>query len=140
MNEECKIIFLLLGESGLRISELLDSQIDLDQKLIIPNGHSGKTKHSWVSFYRTNIDRVPSLKIDAIGKEFRKCSFATGIKVYPHLLRSIFAREMSRAGVQDRYIDAFCGRVPQSVLARNYSDFSVEALKEIYLKANIKIL
>lgn len=51
------------------------------------------------------------------------------------MLRSIFAREMSKAGVQDRYIDAFCGRVPQSVLARHYSDYSPKALKEIYSKA-----
>jgi len=55
-------------------------------------------------------------------------------------LRSVFAREISKAGVQDRYIDAFCGRVPQSVLARHYSDFSPETLKEIYEKAGIKIL
>jgi intergrase/recombinase len=47
---------------------------------------------------------------------------------------------MSFKGVQDRYIDAFCGRTPQSVLARHYSDFSPEVLKEIYEKANIKIL
>jgi len=47
---------------------------------------------------------------------------------------------MSRAGVQDRFIDAFCGRVPGSVLARNYTDYSPEALKEIYERAGIKIL
>jgi hypothetical protein len=29
-------------------------------------------------------------------------------------------------------VDAFCGRVPQSVLARHYTDFSPERLKEIY--------
>jgi len=43
---------------------------------------------------------------------------------------------MSKAGVQDRYIDAFCGRTPQSVLARHYSDYSLEVLKESYVKAN----
>ncbi|MFZ3059534.1 MAG: hypothetical protein WA102_07300 [Candidatus Methanoperedens sp.] len=47
---------------------------------------------------------------------------------------------MSRAGVQDRYIDAFCGRVAGSVLARHYSNFSPEVLKEIYEKAVLKIL
>ncbi|NJD77357.1 MAG: hypothetical protein FIB08_09725 [Candidatus Methanoperedens sp.] len=39
---------------------------------------------------------------------------------------------------RDRYVDAFCGRVPQSVLARHYSDFSPEVLKEIYDKANLR--
>jgi hypothetical protein len=40
----------------------------------------------------------------------------------------------------DRYTDAFCGRVPKSVLARHYSDYSPERLKEIYEKANLKVL
>jgi intergrase/recombinase len=47
---------------------------------------------------------------------------------------------MSLREVPDRYIDAFCGRAPQSVLARHYSDFSPEVLKEIYEKARLKIL
>ena len=38
------------------------------------------------------------------------------------------------------YVDAFCGRVPQTVLARHYTDYSPEKLKEIYEKANLKIL
>lgn len=47
---------------------------------------------------------------------------------------------MGRLGVQDRYVDAFCGRTPKSVLARHYSDYSPERLKEIYVKANLRIL
>jgi len=69
---------------------------------------------------------------------FKKTADKTGIHIYPHLLRSVFAREISKAGVQDRYIDALCGRVPQSVLARHYSDYSPEVLKEIYEKANLR--
>jgi hypothetical protein len=34
----------------------------------------------------------------------------------------------------------FCGRVPNSVLARHYTDFSPERLKEIYDQAGLKIL
>jgi len=41
---------------------------------------------------------------------------------------------------QTRYVDAFCGRVPRSVLARHYTDFSPEKLKEIYEKAKLKVL
>jgi hypothetical protein len=37
-------------------------------------------------------------------------------------------------------LPTFCGRVPASVLARHYSDFSPEALKEIYKRAGISIL
>ena len=47
---------------------------------------------------------------------------------------------MIAKGVSDSYIDAFCGRVPKSVLARHYTDFSPEKLEEIYEKANIRIL
>jgi len=43
-------------------------------------------------------------------------------------------------GVQDRYVDAFCGRTPKSVLARHYSDYSPETLKEIYDEAGLKVL
>lgn len=41
-------------------------------------------------------------------------------------------------GVPDRYVDAFCGRVPRSV--GEYTDFSPEKLKEIYDKAGLKVL
>ncbi len=108
--------------------------------MLIPKGHNGQTKHSWVSFYVTAIDSIPKVSANRVSINFKETSEITGIHIYPHLLRSVFAREMSLKGVQDRYIDAFCGRTPQSVLARHYSDFSPEVLKEIYEKANIKIL
>jgi intergrase/recombinase len=47
---------------------------------------------------------------------------------------------MGRLGVPDRYVDAFCGRAPISVLARHYTDFSPEKLKGVYEKANLTIL
>ena len=50
-----------------------------------------------------------------------------------------FAYELGRLNVPDRYVDAFCGRVPQSVLARHYTDFSPERLKEIYDQAGLRI-
>jgi hypothetical protein len=47
---------------------------------------------------------------------------------------------MERLGVLDCYVDAFCGRVPRIVLARHYTDFNPEKLKEIYDKTNLKVL
>lgn len=47
---------------------------------------------------------------------------------------------MGKLGVPDRYVDAFCGRVPRRVLARHCTDFSPEKLKEIYDKADLKVL
>lgn len=47
---------------------------------------------------------------------------------------------MAKLGVQDRYVDAFCGRVPRSILARHYADYSPERLREIYEEANLRLL
>ncbi len=63
----------------------------------------------------------------------------TGLRITPQLLRDWFCDEMGNKGVQDRYIDAFCGRVPKSVLARHYSDFSPEKMRRVYKKAKLKI-
>jgi intergrase/recombinase len=71
---------------------------------------------------------------------FLKASNRLGIKITPQTLREWFCSEMGRLGVPDRYVDAFCGRVPNSVLARHYTDFSPERLKEIYEKVGLKIL
>jgi len=48
--------------------------------------------------------------------------------------------EMGRLRVPDRYVDAFCGRAPKTVLARRYTDYSPEKLKEIYDKAGLRVL
>ncbi len=143
-----KIIFLILASSGLRISELLSADIDTANRMLIPKSHDGNTKQSWISFY--NMETEALLKQyegnpfetsrNTVAHVFKDVSRETGIDISAQTLRSVFAKEMSMASVQDRYIDAFCGRTPQSVLARHYSDFSPEVLKEVYKKANIKIL
>lgn len=56
------------------------------------------------------------------------------------MLREFFCDELGALGVQDRYIDAFCGRLPKSVLAKHYSDYSPEKLGEIYRKAGLRLL
>jgi intergrase/recombinase len=43
-------------------------------------------------------------------------------------------------GVPDRYVDAFQGRTPKTVLARHYSDFRLEKMREVYEKANLRVL
>ncbi len=138
LPDKYKPVFLLLAESGLRIGELLDCKVDRTNKMLIPNGHNGSTKHSWISFYRTEFQEIPKITVNSVGHIFKKTSKKCGININPHLLRSVFAREMALKGVQPQYVDAFCGRVPASVLARHYSDFSPEVLKEIYEKANIR--
>ena len=64
----------------------------------------------------------------------------TGIKITPQELRQWFCSEMLRLGVSETYVDAFCGRVPESVLARHYTDCNSEKLGEIYGKAGLELL
>jgi len=140
-----RIIFMMLGSSGVRVSELLGAKIDNAQRMIIPQSHDGSTKNAWISFYNEEAAEIYDEKPfntsrNTISHVFKDVADKTGINMSAQTLRSVFAREMSKAGVQDRYIDCFCGRTPQSVLARHYSDYSPEVLKEIYSKANIKIL
>ena len=63
----------------------------------------------------------------------------TGLNITPQKLRQWFCSEMMRLGVSESYVDAFCGRVPKSVLARHYTDFSPEKLKEVYVKSEITV-
>jgi len=71
---------------------------------------------------------------------WRKGKERTGIHITPQVLREFFCQQMGELGVPDRYIDAFCGRVPKSILARHYTDYSPERLKRIYDKANLRVL
>jgi intergrase/recombinase len=52
----------------------------------------------------------------------------------PHLLRTVFAEKCATAGIADKHIDAFCGRIPQGVLAKHYTDYSPTKLREVYDK------
>jgi len=154
-----KAIFLIFATTGLRRKEVFSlriGDIDFKRKMIVPEGGS-RTKRAWVTFYNEeaekilreylgsfeNKDREEKL-FPASEKYFRRrykeFERLTGIRITPQVLREWFACEMGRLGVPDRYVDAFCGRVPRSVLARHYTDFSPEKLMEIYEKADLKVL
>lgn len=47
---------------------------------------------------------------------------------------------MSQCSVDAKYIDAFCGRTPSSVLEKHYLDCSPDRLKEIYGEAGLAVL
>ena len=47
---------------------------------------------------------------------------------------------MAKLGVPSEYIGAFCGRIPRSILAKHYLDYSPERLKAIYDRAKLKVL
>jgi len=153
-----KALFLLYASSGLRRREALSleiSDIDFEKRMIRPKPHNGRTKNTWITFFNdecaevlkqylaTRKDNNPKLFPMSRSHEEKlwfEARAKTGLRITPQMLREWFCNELALLGVSDRYIDAFCGRVPKSVLARHYSDFSPERLKEIYEKANLKVL
>jgi integrase len=148
-----KGLFLLYASSGLRKSEVLEltkDSIDFRKRMIIPSGHSGITKSSYVSFYNGETENALS-KLEFNGDKLFKVSDRqykkiwknakrrSGVHITAQRLREWFCCEMGNLGVSDRYIDAFCGRTPKSVLARHYTDYNPERLKKIYDKANLMV-
>jgi len=153
-----KALFLAYASSGLRRMEVLGltfEDVDFEKRMITPKAHSGETKKSWISFYNKETQKVlkkylaertsgsrklfpmASLENHSLWRDARQ---KTGLNITPQRLREWFCVEMSMKGVSSQYVDAFCGRTPRSVLARSYSDYSAERLKEIYDKANLKAI
>jgi integrase len=151
-----KALFLLYATTGLRRDEILSlklEDIDFEKRMITPDNHRGETKKSWVSFYNEEAEqalneylrikeqsrsqRLFPMQRDEVVKLWKSARDKTGLCITPQKLRQWFCSEMMRLGMSETYIDALCGRVPKSVLARHYTDFSAEKLREIYEKVNI---
>jgi len=84
--------------------------------------------------------KVDLFLIDRLTDMMIKESEKVGVKVSPQVLREWFCQTMGELGVPDRFVDAFCGRVPKSVLGKRYTDYSPQRLKEIYYGAGLKVL
>jgi integrase/recombinase XerD len=152
-----RALFLMYASSGLRKMELLSlkkEDIDWENRMIIPKNHNGETKKSWVTFFNQEAERALkgylATRKDTSPKLFRispqnfidiwkYASQESGVKITPQVLREWFCDEMGRLNVPDRYVDAFCGRVPNSILGKRYSDYSPERLKQVYDKTMLKI-
>jgi len=161
---DIQIVFLMLYSSGLRIGEILSLKLKdiefADYSIDATEIHEGQTKYSWFSFFTDQtadhlenyikhthgeLEKNDDYKIESddmlfpiskrtIQQAFQKTSELTGIEINPHLLRSIFTDKCTKAGIKDKYIDAFCGRTSKGVLAKHYTDYSVESLREQYDK------
>ena len=154
---QTQIVFLVMFSSGLRIGEVLSlrfSNVHFETNLIdASNLHSGETKSSWFSFvtkqtskylesymgnteYDENDDNPKFFSVSArsVQQAFKKESKQMGISINPHLLRTVFAEKCREAKIDKEYIDAFCGRVPQGILAKNYTVYSPESLRKQYDK------
>ena len=112
------------------------------------NVHSGSTKSAWISFitretadilkiYIQSRNYTPESKLFSVSprsiqNDFKNTSEKLGISMVPHMLRTVFAEKCSKAGTKDKYINAFQGRMSQSILAKHYTDYSPEKLREQY--------
>jgi len=154
-----KALFLMYATSGLRCSEILSlnryRDVDFKNRMLKPRKSPNESKHTWLSFYNAEAERElkkylalrkdSNPKLFPISKKqllrtFKKAWQISEVKVTPQILRDWFCCEMGNLGVQDRYVDAFCGRMPKSVLARHYTDYSPRKLKQIYDKAKLTVL
>ncbi|MCW4040695.1 MAG: integrase, partial [Candidatus Bathyarchaeota archaeon] len=113
-----------------------------------------QTKHTYLTFYndecriymdeylgqRDETDaRLYQFSDRTVNRWFEVAKQASGIYLSPQRLREFFCSEMLRLGVQECYVDSFCGRMPRSILARHYTDYSPERLKRIYDNAGLNI-
>lgn len=156
LPKQTHVIALVLVTSGLRIGEVLSLRFtDIANELNmidVSKVHEGDTKHSWLSFVtqqtieilyeylrEINFDyedesNLFSNSSRVVQNNFEQASEKLGFKLKPHTLRMIFTEKCTLAGIKDKYINAFCGRVSKSVLAKNYTDYSPTSLKREYEK------
>ena len=156
-----KCFALFLASSGLRKSEvwnLRKNDVIRELRAIIPNSHSGKTKRSGISFYNEEAEKAllefekcmnpwqkKSDKLLPISRmrmyyAWKRAKEKSGVNLKPKDLRDFFSQEMGKALIPDRFIDIFQGRSPRNVLAKHYTPQGIKLLREIYDKAELKVL
>lgn len=146
-----QMIFLVLSSSGLRIGEVLSlklDNIDFETNMLdVSQVHESDTKSSWISFMTHQTSQyienyIESLQTDllfpisykSVQENFQRISEETGIKIKPHLLRTVFTEKCTQAKISEKYIDAFCGRTSQSIIRKHYTDYSPKAMRRQYDK------
>jgi integrase len=152
-----RMMFLAYCVTGLRRNDimfLMKSELYRDTRMIIKNNGS-QTKRRWITFYNEELEKPlneylesrnddnPRVfvvdKFKTFQKHWKIAQKKTGLSITPKDLRDWFCNEMIRLGVQECYIDAYCGRVPKTILRRFYVNYSPDILKEVYDKANLRL-
>ena len=151
------MVFLVTMTTGFRIGEVLAlklSNINFETNMIDASQiHTSHIKDSWISYFTNQTaeylqsyiesdefeqyDEDPkffSVSYKAVQENFKKVSDMTGISITPHLLRTVFTEKCTHAGIEEKYIDAFCGRTSQKIIRKHYTDYSPEAMRRHYDK------
>ena len=150
-----QMVFLILLTSGLRVGEVLKlrkNDVNFETNVVdASNIHKGDTKSAWISYitYQTaqylgsyvesELDDTDNPEIfkfsyNTVQEAFQKASYQIGVFIKPHFLRTIFTEKCTQAGIEGKYIDAFCGRIPNKVLEANYTVYSPQSLRVQYDK------
>jgi len=155
-NPKYKAAFLFAATSGHRSRELCQltmDDIDEEKRMLVPDEESS-TKQTWLTFYneeaaeafeafkperKPDDERVFQTSKQPLNRKFRHVSEDRGVKVTIQKIRRWFSTEMRRCGVDAKYIDAFAGRTPSSMLEKHYLDYSPERFKEIYDEAGLRV-
>jgi len=150
-----RLIFLMLKDTGLRENEVLSltlNHFDFENNCIDASEfHKGSTKHSYLSFFTPHTGTILRAYINdnleyfkdstalffpisarTVQDHFNKVANELEIILTPKTLRQNFSSKLTDAGIKDRYIDALQGRIKKSVLAKHYTEYSLEKLKEQY--------
>ena len=157
LNYQIQMVFLATMTTGFRIGEVLAlklSNIDFETNMIDASQiHKSETKDSWISFVTNQTaeylqsyiesdefeqygddPKLFSVSYKAVNENFKKVSNLTGISIIPHLLRTVFTEKCTQARIEDKYIDAFCGRISQNLIRKHYTDYSPKAMRRHYDK------
>lgn len=157
-NLTVKCAALMLATSGLRKNEVLGlkkTELDRANRCIISTCHTGETKHSGITFYnceaeaclieyekivKNQKDKLFVIGHEAFLKSWNNARKAAGSNLKVKDLRDFFSQEMGKSLIPDRYIDIFQGRAPRGILAKHYTPQGIRLLREIYDKADLKII
>ena len=150
--------FLLWATSGWRFLEVFvlhREDVDLETRMMAHRLPSTTTKgrlfgcfneeaedvlKEWLEKRSDKSPKLLPINQGNLRRLWRQAEEQSGVHLKPKQLREWFCEEMSNLEVPERYIDAFCGRVPKKVLAKHYTDYAPEKLKKIYDKAGLRVL
>lgn len=150
--------FLLWATSGWRFKEVFvlhREDVDLETRMLthrlpstttkgrLPGCFNEEAENVLKKWNEKRSDKSPKLlpiNEGNLRRIWRQAEEASGVHLTPQMLREWFCEEMGELDVKDRYIDAFCGRTPKSVLAKHYTDYLPHKLKKIYDKAGLRVL
>jgi len=151
-NDQISMIFLICFNSGLRIGEVLQiksNMLNFELNCIdVSQIHQGETKSAWFGFFTEQAagilqgyvnhygfeddDDIFSVTYNQVYEELERVSNATGIRIKPKYLRTVFVERCIDAQIDKNVIDVFEGRIGKSVQAKHYRDYSPERLKQHY--------